>query len=94
MGSVSSGFFIVGSSIGLGYCYSSSLDVNSFLSFADYRGEATQAVDDDDRLRQSEPEKKSNFLFGGTLFCNLLWMHTLKFCATFLVFAFLDLVES
>ncbi|KAH7546285.1 hypothetical protein FEM48_Zijuj01G0184000 [Ziziphus jujuba var. spinosa] len=64
MGSVSSGFFIVGSSIGLGYCYSSSLDVNSFLSFADYRGEATQAVDDDDRLRQSEPEKKSNFLFG------------------------------
>lgn len=79
MRSISSGFFIVGSSLGLGYCWSSSLDANSFLSFADHRGQAAQAVDDDDRLQQSEPEKKSNFLFGGTLFCNLLWKHMLLF---------------
>lgn len=64
--SVSSWFLVVGSSLGLCYCYSSSMDVNSFLSFADYRRETMQAVDNDRFQQQPETEKKPSFLFGGT----------------------------
>lgn len=75
--SVSSWFLVVGSSLGLCYCSSSSLNVNSFLSFADYRREEV----DGDRFQQSETEKKPNFLFGGNMalvaysWCSNDWTH-------------------
>lgn len=59
--SISSGVLIVGSSLGFGYSYSSLVDENSFVSFAEAAANDAVWESNDDLLL---PKKKHRFLFG------------------------------
>lgn len=66
--SVSTGVLIVGSTLGFCYFSRSSFDSNSWVSFADAPKGATWATDSvADQFKHGIPDKKSKYLFGGSL---------------------------